>query len=633
MSDLATFKIKLVDLVSPQLKKIQTSFGLTTEAAKEFETETNKGINKTKSNLSQLNMIGRLANARNGLAAFASGTKLAAMGINPITAGLGLAAVAALKLGSSLLETSQQLQSNLQITNQLIGGNATETKALTAQATALTRVYGGEYVDTVQTASKLSKQFGISTEQALGLIEKGFASGANVGGNMLQLLSESANSFKNLGATADQQIAIIQQSVSAGVEDAPKLLESFNKNLPNLGGDVKKLLDLNFGKGFTDTLKKNLETGEATALNALSAISTAVGKTNLAPGSAESLASQLFGDESGNAVALLQNFSKFDSNLNSLVSKNAEFNSSKAQQLALEERLAASQLKTSKGIAALSNNATIFGLKLKIALFDGLNLFGSIFGEIGRVAGAVGGFISRIASLTGVTTLLKTAWNVLSGAFVGTFNIISSTVGGLFTFMGNAFTYINSLIDSVLGSTFIQRLGAGFNTLKTIISNAMNFILTPIRRIGDALGGIVSTLKGLRDFDFSQIKVGLSEIKGGLTGATDRERSKQQDLNSKKVGQEIAQNIDLEQQPQELFKATTLDNLAKTETQSKLSGGMDSIVAGGKEVRNVTVTIEKMVAIETLNSTVSEAIGSVEKQLENMLVRVLQGSEVALNRG
>lgn len=633
MADLAEFKIKLADLISPQLKKIQATFGMTKNAAQDFEKETNKGVTKTKNNLSQLNMIGRLGNARNGMAAFTSTTKLAAMGINPIIAGLGLAAVGALKLGGALLESSQLLQNNLQITNQLLGGNVNETKALTAQATALTKVYGGEYVDTVQTASKLSKQFGISTEQALGLIEKGFASGANVGGNMLQLLSDSANSFKNLGATADQQIAIIQQSVSAGVEDAPKLLESFNKNLPNLGGDVKSLLDKNFGKGFTNTLKKHLETGEATAIHALTAISTAVGKTNLAPGSAESLASQLFGDDSGNAVALLSNFSKFDTSLNSLVSKNAEFNGSKAQQLALEERLAATQLRSSKGFANLANNATMFGLRMKIALFDGLNLFGAIFGEIGRVVGAVGGFISRIASLTGVTTLLKTAWNVLSGAFTMTWNVISGTVGGLFTFMGNAFTYINNLIDSVLGSTFIQRVGAGFSALKDIIGGVLNFLLTPIRRISDALGGIVSTLKGLRDFDFSQIKMGLSEIKSGLTGATDRERSKTPAINAKKVGQEIASEIKVQEKPADLFKASTTDALMKQDTQSKLSGGMDSIVAGGKEVRNVTVTIQKLVAVETLNTTVAEAIQNTEKTLTDMLVRVLQGSEVALNRG
>jgi hypothetical protein len=633
MGDLAEFKIKLADLISPQLKKITNAFGMSKNAAQDFEKETNKGVTKTKNNLSQLNMIGRLGNARNGLAAFSSGTKLAAMGINPIIAGLGLAAVGALKLGGALLESSQLLQNNLQITNQLLGGNVTETKALTAQATALTKVYGGEYVDTVQTASKLSKQFGISTEQALTLIQKGFASGANVGGNMLQLLSDSANSFKKLGATADQQIAIIQQSVSAGVEDAPKLLESFNKNLPNLGGDVKRLLDQNFGKGFTNTLKKHLETGEATAINALTAISTAVGKTNLSAGTSESLASQLFGDDSGNAVALLSNFSKFDTSLNSLVSKNAEFNSSKAQQLALEERLAATQLQSSKGFTNLANKATIFGLKVKIALFEGLNFWGQWLGEIWRVGTAVGGFIARIASINPLFIALKTSFSVLGNAVITTFSTVYNIARGLFTFIGNAFEHINILIDNVLGSSFVQRVAAGFNSLKDIVGGVLNFLLTPIRRISDALAGIVSTLKGLRDFDFSQIKMGLSEIKSGLTGTTDRDRSKTQLINSKKVGQEIASEIKIQDKPSELFKASTTDALMKQETQSKLSSGMDSIVAGGKEVRNVTVTIQKMVAIETLNSTVAESVDNAQKTATDLLVRILQGAETSLNMG
>lgn len=634
MGTFATFKIKLQDLVSPQLGKISNRFKGATNDAKKFEKVTNKSATTTRKKLSALNNIGRLAAARNGMSAFSASSRVAAAGINPIVAGIGLATIGALKLGVSLVKSSAQLESNLQVTTQLLGGTTQETKKLTAQATALSKVYGDDYTSTIQTASNLAKEFGIDNAQAFALLEKGYASGANVSGDMLKKLEDSSHSFKKLGATADEQMAILQQSVSNGIKDTPKLLEAFGKNLPNLGGDTTRLLDQAFGKSFTSTLKSKIKKGEVPAITALKAISNAVYKTNLGKGAAEGLAQQIFGDDSGNAVQLLSNFSTFETSLDNLVGKNQSFNKTKDEQLKLEKQLAAAQLKTSKAFSG--NTVKVFGLKMKIAFFNGINTLGSLLSTVGRAINSFTTLTSKIASVTGVTFVLKTAWTALSTAFSTTWAVIKGTVGGLFTFMSNAFKAIHTLIDQVLGSSFVQKMKTGFNSIKTAVGSMLSYITTPLSRLGDALMGVFEILKGIKNFDYAQITAGLSDFKSGLMGVTQKKREKE-GLNSKKIGKEIAnsQSKTLEKlgKEKDVFKLQDDNKGLSNKSKTQLNNGINSITTGGTQTRNLTVNIEKMSAIETLYSTVDEAKGNAEEKLTELLVKVLQGAEYSMNRG
>lgn len=636
MADLATFKIKLKETVSTQLDKISKRFGIASKSVDDFEGKANKGLGKTNKKLSALNNLGRLAGARNGMAAFSSSSRFAAAGLNPLIVGIGLATVGAVKLGISLVESSTKLQSNLQITNQLLGGSAQETKNLTAQATALSKVYGDDYTSTVQTASKVATKFGLSNTQAFDLIKKGYASGANLSGDMLKTLEDSASSFQKLGVTADEQMAILQQSVSKGIKDTPKLLEAFGKNLPNLGGDAIRLLDQTFGKEFTSNLQSKIKKGEIPATTALQALSRAVGQTKLGDGAAESLAEQIFGDRSGNAVQLLSNFSTFETNLDTLVSKNDSFNNSKNQQVELERQLAAAQLQSSKAFAKVGDKVKVFGIKMKIAFFNGLNFIGSVFSKVWALGSAFTGLVSRLWSINGVAVALKTSWYVLSTGLSNTWKVLKFTIGGTFDFITNGINALSNLFDRVIGSSFVQRIKAGFNGIKTTVSNMLSFVATPIRRLKDALSGIVETLKGIKNFDFGQIKTGLSDIRAGLNGSTDRKRQSAK-LNSKKVGQQIASAqekvLTKLNKEQKVFNIQEDKPQLSTKAQTQLNSGINSITTGGSQVRNVTMNVERMNAIENLYSTIDEVKEDAQGKLIDLLVKTLQGGETALNRG
>ena len=142
MGDFATFKIKLVDMISPQLKQISNNFGVSKKGILAFENTANKSIKsishniasmpkiqlankgaladltrlktatknvgsesgKSFSMLSNMRNATKFAGAKNPFSAATNGLKLmgslAGMGtVGALTGGLGLVAIAAFKVG------------------------------------------------------------------------------------------------------------------------------------------------------------------------------------------------------------------------------------------------------------------------------------------------------------------------------------------------------------------------------------------------------------------------------------------------------------------------------------------------------------------------------------------------------
>jgi TP901 family phage tail tape measure protein len=71
-----------------------------------------------------------------------------------------------------------------------------------------------------------------------------------------------------------------------------------------------------------------------------------------------------------------------------------------------------------------------------------------------------------------------------------------------------------------------------------------------------------------------------------------------------------------------------------TGLHTKLQSSIDTVSGGGKSVRNVNVTIHKMVeSLIVQAQTVKESGIEIERKIEEFLVRAVQGSEIALSNG
>lgn len=96
-------------------------------------------------------------------------------------------------------------------------GEALETMRNSIAATADT--IGKDFNDVLATADNLMANYHLSGEEAMKVINDGFASGADLSGDMLNKIQQYAPTFHDAGISADQLVAILQQTRSGIFSD------------------------------------------------------------------------------------------------------------------------------------------------------------------------------------------------------------------------------------------------------------------------------------------------------------------------------------------------------------------------------------------------------------------------------
>lgn len=103
------------------------------------------------------------------------------------------------------------------LTKQLTGLSGNELKQFRNEVQAISDTFGKDFRETLNTANALTRQFGISTDEAVSLLKEGLISGADVSGEFLQNVREYSTFFKEAGLNADEFIAIVSQTNKDGL--------------------------------------------------------------------------------------------------------------------------------------------------------------------------------------------------------------------------------------------------------------------------------------------------------------------------------------------------------------------------------------------------------------------------------
>lgn len=111
-------------------------------------------------------------------------------------------------------ENFQEVADALVNVRQASGLAGEELKAAANAAMLLKDTFGMETAETTRAATALMKNFGITAEEAYGIIAVGAQNGANKNGDLLDTLNEYSVHYKALGLDADQFV----QSLIAGAE-------------------------------------------------------------------------------------------------------------------------------------------------------------------------------------------------------------------------------------------------------------------------------------------------------------------------------------------------------------------------------------------------------------------------------
>ncbi len=103
------------------------------------------------------------------------------------------------------------------LTKDFTGLSGGELKAVRNEVQAVADIYGKDFKEVMVAANAMSKQFGISIQESLKLMEDGFASGADVNGEFLENVKEYPAYFKEAGLSASEFVAITTQANKAGI--------------------------------------------------------------------------------------------------------------------------------------------------------------------------------------------------------------------------------------------------------------------------------------------------------------------------------------------------------------------------------------------------------------------------------
>ena len=141
-----------------------------------------KSVEESNSSLSQLS--GMLKGAALGL--FAGGIASTAMEVG--------------KFGLKIDNLTSSIK-------KMAGENGILSNTLSGVAQGISSTYDVEVNEVLRSANALTKQMGISFEESMSLIQRGFANGANDSGDFLDSIKEYSSQFKSAGYSAEEFVA------------------------------------------------------------------------------------------------------------------------------------------------------------------------------------------------------------------------------------------------------------------------------------------------------------------------------------------------------------------------------------------------------------------------------------------
>lgn len=103
------------------------------------------------------------------------------------------------------------------LTSQFTGKSGDDLKKYRTEIQSVADFYNKDFKETLIATNTLTKQFGISSENALALLKDGFIAGADASGNFFDYLKEYPAYFKEAGISAGQFIAIIAETSKQGI--------------------------------------------------------------------------------------------------------------------------------------------------------------------------------------------------------------------------------------------------------------------------------------------------------------------------------------------------------------------------------------------------------------------------------
>lgn len=331
-------------------------------------------------------------------------------------------------------------------------GEALETMRNSISATADTM--GKDFQEVLSTADALMSQYHLSGEEAMKVINEGFASGADLSGNMLSKIQQYAPTFHDAGISADELVAILQQTRSGIFSDAGMdLITMASKKIREMSTATSSSLD---AIGISSKkVQKDLSDGTKNTFDIIQEIAKRLKSLPNDSKEVGEVLKDVFGRQGASAgLQLIEQLDTMSTSLDEVKKQTGEWGETQEKNIELHKELntyLSSMFDMSQhGFEEMIEQGKMFGTKILVQIMKGL------------------------------------------------FNTINY--------------FIDWYNESLLLRGIINAIGTGYRLMWNAIKLVCNLGIDAFKRMGSAAKGILDILEGIVTFDLSKAQKGFKEM-------------------------------------------------------------------------------------------------------------------------
>lgn len=331
-------------------------------------------------------------------------------------------------------------------------GEALETMRNSIAATADTM--GKDFNDVLATADNLMANYHLSGEEAMKVINDGFASGADLSGDMLNKIQQYAPTFHDAGISADQLVAILQQTRSGIFSDKGlDIITMASKKIREMNTATSASLD---AIGISSKqVQQDLANGTKNTFDIIQQVASKMKDFGADSQQVGDVLKNVFGKQGAAAgIQLIEQLDTMTTDIEEVKKQTGEWGETQLENIKLHKELnsyLSSMFDMSQhGFEEMIEKSKMFGTKVLVQIMKGL------------------------------------------------FNTINY--------------FIDWYNESLLLRGVINTLGTSFRLMWNAIKLVCNLGIDAFKRMGFAAKGMLDILEGIVTFDLSKAQKGFKEI-------------------------------------------------------------------------------------------------------------------------
>lgn len=411
-------------------------------------------------------------------------------------AGAGMAFKWFFDYNMSILEATR-------LTREFTGytGEALETMRNNIQATA--DAMGKDFKDVLSTADVLMSNFHVSGEEAMKIINDGFASGADLSGDMLQKMQKYAPTFHDAGIEADELVAILQQTRSGIFSDKGlDVIEMASKKIREMNSGTASALD---AIGISNKkVQEDLKNGSTTTFKVIQQVATKMKSFGADSKEVGTVLKDVFGKQGAAAgLQLIEQLDTMTTDINEVKEQTGAWGKTQEENIKIHRELnsyLSSMFDMSqKGFGSIIAQGKLLGEKTLVKIVksahDCYNAFADWYNESMLLRGIIQGY----------GTLMRNTWT--------TVKLVANLIVNAFKYMGRAGKGYLDILEGIV--TFdLEKAKKGFSEIFNL--SLLRDNIKDVKKAGAEYGQAFSD--GFANTAKSRIKrLKLANVDGGAT--------------------------------------------------------------------------------------------------------------------